>query len=353
MDQNKIQQVRDKQAQDSKAQVDEFKNQKQASRLVKTVKDSNSKIVQSFNVGSLAVVKTNQRTTKTLEKVNADLNKSLKDVAQQISQMASSLKTLEPIPNDDTNVVSAIKQLESAISKLPSQIDIPEQEKVEEVKISNQVDYSKQFESILKALKAIDIKPSVNVDVPKLDLSGVTKAVEGLQKTVVNTPAPVVNVDMQEVVGGLKQVVNTVAGLKFPIPNYVLPFRNPDGTATQAYLDANGNLAVSLGRNQTIRFASISVSASGDSQIVALTAAKKVKVLSVALVASGTVSIKWRSNTTDISGALPLVANSGFILPASSPGQGHYFETAAGEALNINLSGAVAVNGHISYYTEA
>lgn len=234
MDQEKIQQVRDKQAQDAKTQADEFKTQKQASRLISTVKDSNSKVIRSFNTGSLAVAKTTQQTNKTLERVNTELNASLKEVARQIGQMAKSLKTLAPIPNDDTEVIKAIKELDSTMAKLPSQIEIPEVEKVEEVKVSNQVDYSKQFESILKALKAIDINPSFNVDAPKIDLSGITKAIESIKLTTKDIPAPQVNVDMQEVVDGLKQVVNTVAGLKFPIPNYVLPFKDANGAAAQS-----------------------------------------------------------------------------------------------------------------------
>jgi hypothetical protein len=124
-----------------------------------------------------------------------------------------------------------------------------------------------------------------------------------------------------------------------------LVYNQSTGTLDRATGDLRGA--------NTIKFASISASASGDNTVISLVSAKKIKVLSVILVASGTVSVKWRSNTTDISGAMPLVANSGFVLPASSPGQGHYFETAAGQALNINLSGAVAVNGHISYYEEA
>ena len=118
---------------------------------------------------------------------------------------------------------------------------------------------------------------------------------------------------------------------------------------------ADGSLKVSanLKQSNTILFQPVSSSASGDNSVVALVASKKIKVLSVLLVSAGAVSVKWRSNTTDLSGAMPLVANSGFSLAASSPGQGHYFETAVGEALNINLNSAVAVSGHISYYTEA
>lgn len=117
---------------------------------------------------------------------------------------------------------------------------------------------------------------------------------------------------------------------------------------TNALDRATGDLKGS----NTIKFATISASSSGDNLIVASVSAKKIKVLSATLVSSGTVSVKWRSGTTDISGAMPLVANSGFVLPASSPGQGHYLETAVTTALNINLSGAVQVSGHISYYEE-
>lgn len=111
-------------------------------------------------------------------------------------------------------------------------------------------------------------------------------------------------------------------------------------------------VAADLRRNYPIKFASISASNSGDNTIVSAVTNKKIKVLSVALIASGTVSVKWRSNTTDISGAMPLVVNSGFVLPASAPGMGHYLETATGEALNINLSTGTAVTGHLSYFEE-
>lgn len=100
---------------------------------------------------------------------------------------------------------------------------------------------------------------------------------------------------------------------------------------------------------KVLKFTIISASTGADNLVVAAVTGKQIKVQSVVLVASGTVSVKWRSNTTDISGAMPLVANSGFVLPS---GSSNYFETAVGEALNINLSGAVAVNGHISYTEE-
>jgi len=110
---------------------------------------------------------------------------------------------------------------------------------------------------------------------------------------------------------------------------------------------------VGLKAGNTILFAKVDTASSGDTQIVAADATKKIKLLSCKLISNGTVSVKWRSGTTDLEGASPLVANSGYVLPASSPGQGHYLETAVSSALNINLSGAVQVSGHISYYLES
>ena len=146
----------------------------------------------------------------------------------------------------------------------------------------------------------------------------------------------------------------------------VLTAKLPNGSYDNIDATAGGNLKVSieeadpaailntsLKTGLTIKFAKVSVSSSGDNTIVSAVTGAKIKVLSVLLVSSGTVSVKWISNATDLTGAMPLVANSGFVLPASSPGQGHYFESATSQSLILNLSGAVSVNGHISYYEEA
>ena len=105
-------------------------------------------------------------------------------------------------------------------------------------------------------------------------------------------------------------------------------------------------------RGQTILFAPISVAGAGDNPVVAADAAKKVKVLSYVLVADAAVAVKWRRGTTDLSGAMSFIANSGAVAPAVSPADGWWFETGINEALNLNLSGAVGVRGHLSYTLE-
>ena len=101
-----------------------------------------------------------------------------------------------------------------------------------------------------------------------------------------------------------------------------------------------------------MKYAKIDISASGANQIVAAVTGKKIRVLAYTIIAAGAVTAKWQTNSTDLSGAMSLAANGGAAPSVSvlAPG-GVYglFETAPGEALNLNLGGAVNVSGHLTY----
>jgi len=101
-----------------------------------------------------------------------------------------------------------------------------------------------------------------------------------------------------------------------------------------------------------MRFAKIDASASGDNQVVAAVAGKRIRVISYTLITSAAVTAKWRSASTDITGGMAFAANGGSEPSVSilSPG-GIFglFQTEPGEALNLNLSSAVAVGGHLVY----
>lgn len=101
------------------------------------------------------------------------------------------------------------------------------------------------------------------------------------------------------------------------------------------------------------KYAAVSISASGDNTIVAAVPGQKIVLLSYAIIAAGAVSVTWKSGaSTSLSGAMPLAANGGAAPSAGPLAPGAIvglMETAAGEALVINLSAAVAVGGHITY----
>lgn len=97
-----------------------------------------------------------------------------------------------------------------------------------------------------------------------------------------------------------------------------------------------------------------SVSTSGDNTIVTASTGNKIRVLSYWLQAtSGAVNVRWESGT----GGVFLVGGTGaggrITLGAQQiiQDQDPYlvFETAVSTLLNLNLSGAVTVNGRVTY----
>jgi hypothetical protein len=96
---------------------------------------------------------------------------------------------------------------------------------------------------------------------------------------------------------------------------------------------------------EPIKFASISLAASGE--VVAAVTGKKIRVLGYVLAAAGAVSVNWENGTTDISGVTSLITGT----PVSYAGgwDAPAVETSAGAALNLTLSGAVQVSGHVTY----
>ena len=98
----------------------------------------------------------------------------------------------------------------------------------------------------------------------------------------------------------------------------------------------------------TPKFAKIVASSSGATQVVAAVSLKKIRVIGVVLLANAAVNVKFQSHTTptDLTG-LAYFGDKGGFAPGYIP-KGH-FETLVGEALDINLSGAVAVGGWLIY----
>lgn len=95
-------------------------------------------------------------------------------------------------------------------------------------------------------------------------------------------------------------------------------------------------------------FAVIDAASSGDNTLVSADATKKIRVLSLFLVSAGTVNVRFEGGAggTALTGQMNLVANSGFVLPFNPVG---WFETAANTLLNLELSGAISVDGSLTY----
>jgi hypothetical protein len=98
----------------------------------------------------------------------------------------------------------------------------------------------------------------------------------------------------------------------------------------------------------TPKFAVIDHATSGNNTIVTAVADKKIRVHQCVLNVAADVTIRFESGAdgTALSGQFQVKAGSGFVLPFSPMG---WFETGVNTLLNLELSGAVSVDGVLGY----
>lgn len=123
--------------------------------------------------------------------------------------------------------------------------------------VQNQEAMAENAEAIERSISVIDVKPVVNVPAPKVnvqsnpevDLSPLEDKLDALRSAIQAIPAP--EFDTTEMTSAVAAVQNSIENLRFPVPNYVLPFRDIEGAATQVQLDAEGNLPITVEATET------------------------------------------------------------------------------------------------------
>jgi hypothetical protein len=100
------------------------------------------------------------------------------------------------------------------------------------------------------------------------------------------------------------------------------------------------------GRRHNVKYAYLDATGSGNTEIVAAVTGYKIRLLSAVVVALTAVTVHFESATTQISADNAVGATGGWTMPESENG---WCETVAGQALNVNLSAAVATGVTITY----
>ena len=236
---------------------------------------------------------------------------------------------------------------------------------------------------LMEILNSIDYKPNLNVEMPEIEIPEIkipNIKIPEIKAPDVYVPAPQVTVN-PEVNIDIRGIIDALDNLKYlsDRPNKPLAVRMSDGNkfvkaiqqlekATEqlgvVYSGSSGlstdDLKIYSGRSATDviygnegarltpRFSVIDHATSGDNTIVSAVSGKKIRVTSLFLVSSGTVNVRFESAAggTALTGQMNLIANTGFVLPFNQYG---WFETTAGELLNLELSGNVSVDGNLQY----
>jgi len=92
----------------------------------------------------------------------------------------------------------------------------------------------------------------------------------------------------------------------------------------------------------------IDYAGAGDNTLKTAVAGKKIRVLSLFMVAAGAVNVRFESGAggTALTGQMEFIANEGFVLSYNPLG---WFETGTNTLLNMELSGAVSCDGSFTY----
>jgi len=103
------------------------------------------------------------------------------------------------------------------------------------------------------------------------------------------------------------------------------------------------------------KFAVINATSAGSNTVVPAVANKKIRVLAFTALTDANVTISFLSNTTPITGPMPVLASGGMSTSIGQLGTGGHgvfglMETEAGQALNLNLGTACNVGGMLTYY---
>ena len=98
----------------------------------------------------------------------------------------------------------------------------------------------------------------------------------------------------------------------------------------------------------TPKYAVINVAGAGNNTLIAAVSGKNIRVLAYTIVVGAAVNVSFEDGAggTALTGVMELPANGGVSVPFCPVG---HFETSDTTLLNLQLSGAVSVDGHITY----
>lgn len=172
-------------------------------------------------------------------------NEGLPQLASNLSDLSAKTQILQDkFENEGLKKMSdelglVVKKLDQ-VSKVLSRTEVSVDSKLQ-----------KTIDSLSKSINAIDFKPSVNVSAAPtkvittpIDFKPILEALSNVESAIKDSAIPGVEIDMSMVTTGLSNVQQAIQALRFPVPNYVLPFRNQAGKAAQVQLSATGGIPV-------------------------------------------------------------------------------------------------------------
>lgn len=194
-----------------------------------------------------------ERNRKRLEAKRAELDKSNKST-EAIAQLSERVAQLTQAMSE-SGIGEAAKAIDSTASSLISLMSA--------VKESDRLtidSISRELGQLADRIGSLDITPEVNIAPQDIKIPDYSRDFEAIAKGLNNV---VKAVNSQEYPkppkqdnSGVEEAVNKVnsaiSSLKFPVPNYVLPFKGTNGEGTQLPIGSTGGLSIQTADSPSI-----------------------------------------------------------------------------------------------------
>lgn len=233
MDQDKIRQFREEQSVQKKEADDK--------QLQVT---SNLAVINTINKATKALIKFQRQHEPNVSVKNYSKSPDIVEVVKALRKLEKALISSRP---DNSDLIKALSGLSKNLAQIPTEIKLPEIPKPPDtITVKNQPDYKKEFAALNKTLKSIDVKPQVNVQQNDVDISLITESLKQVGESIAGIKLPnIPDTDLTPLVKATAAVKKSIEALRFPVSNYVLPFRNEAGKADQLQLTSDGKVPVS------------------------------------------------------------------------------------------------------------
>lgn len=242
MNQDKIQEFRDEQ-----------KRLKERQEELSTVASVGEKLDRSLSYQTTKLIANAQSRTNKVKSVDPIASPDdIQAVVKALNELGGKLAPKELKP-----VIDALKSVTDEISKLPKNLPkLPEFPKFPDLPKSTKVDNLKEIQPWLKdvvtAIGKLELNPKIevkagDVTVPetKVDLTPITQGLVDLNKAIKKIELP--KTDFSKLESAVKATTKAINSLQFPVPNYILPFKDPTtGKATQVTLTSDGLVPVEI-----------------------------------------------------------------------------------------------------------
>lgn len=222
MDLDRINQYNEEQKRQAEREEELGAVQESGEKVVQAVEGSTKELGDSLNNLLMATI-----VGKNPEIV--EVAQRLVELADQIGQATANVQDTGFLP-----LAEGLRTLEATLGDIPYQI----------AEAYRQSDPTPALEEIARQLGEQELSPAITVQAAPVDLSPVEKLIGGVEKAIKGFKVDIPKNDYSALQNEIKSVTKAISSLRFPVPNYVLPYKNVQGAASQVQLDSSGNVPV-------------------------------------------------------------------------------------------------------------